>query len=65
MFISLGYFYCDKSKHTVRISVCVCGGGGGYQRGPIASQRGSVPVFLMKHIATCGFPGGRVRSPLL
>ena len=26
MLITLGYFYCDKSKHTVRISVCMLGG---------------------------------------
>ena len=26
--------------------------------GPIASQAGSVPVFLKKYIATCDFPGG-------
>ena len=29
-------------------------------RSPIASQGGSVPVFLRKHIATCDFPGGSV-----
>ena len=28
------------------------------QLDPIASQGGSVTVFLRKHIATCDFPGG-------
>ena len=26
--------------------------------GPIASQGGSIPVFLMKPLTTCDFPGG-------
>ena len=26
-------------------------------------SRGSIPVFLMKHIATCGFSGGGVCTP--
>ena len=26
--------------------------------GPIASQRGSIPVFIMKPLTTCDYPGG-------
>ena len=36
----------------------------GSNLGPVASQGGSVPVFLRKHIATCDFPGGGGADPL-
>ena len=35
------------------------------QRGPIASQGGSVPEFLKKPIATCDFLGGKMDLPRL
>ena len=35
------------------------------QRGPIASQGRSIPIFLRKRVATCDFPGGpELLSPL-
>ena len=33
--------------------------------GPLASRSGSVPENLRKHIATCDFPGGGVRTLFL
>ena len=67
---------CTDPENSVNVCVCVWGGGPDIfkiikcisQRAVRTSpekqmdRRGSVPVFLRKHIATCDFPGG-VRFP--